>query len=178
MTPDLEIITQRLRLRILHQEDSALFSKTVSYSTSLHTWMDWCNSEFDVEEAQDFIRANRLNWVKGTSYGFGIFGRDNDELLGMVALTEIHLISNSGSLGYWITDKVQQHGYAKEALNALINFSFEKLRLTRLEIICDPRNVPSHRVALSCGGLNEGIGRNRFIYFGHAKDGLVFSIVP
>jgi len=178
MAPDLDIITKRLHLRILHQEDSSALSFRISQSTSLHKWMDWCNSTFSNDDAQEFIKANRLNWIKGTAYGFGIFNRNLDKLIGMVAITEIHAVSNSGCLGYLIADKYQRNGFATEALDALISFSFEKLRLTRLEIICAPENIPSHKIAKACGGLEEGIHRNRFIYNGRAKNGLVFSIIP
>ena len=178
MTPDTEILTQRLHLKILRQQDSYILSKCISKSISLHQWMDWCHCQFDEYEAQEFIRANRLNWSKSLSYGFGIFTRQNHSFIGMVAITEIHLISNSATLGYWISDNYQRNGFAKEALNALIIFSFERLQLTRLEIVCDPRNIASHNVALSCGADSEGLSRNRFIHDNIARDGLVFSVIP
>lgn len=178
LVTSLEIFTKRLKLKIINQEHSHTFANRVADSLSLHRWMDWCEPSFNVEDAQEFIRANRLNWVKGTSYGFGVFCQKNQEFIGMVAITEVHLISNSASLGYWIADKHQQKGYAKEALNSIISFSFEKLQLTRIEIVCDPKNVLSHKVALSCGCINEGINRNRFIYNGKPKDGLVFCVTP
>ncbi|UGA55915.1 GNAT family N-acetyltransferase [Vibrio sp. VB16] len=178
MVTNLEIFTKRLQLKIIRQEHSHAFANRISDSLSLHDWMDWCHPRFSEMDAQDFIRANRLNWVKGSSYGFGVFRKESQEFIGMAAITEIHLISNSASLGYWIADKHQQKGYAKEALNSLISFCFEKLQLTRIEIICDPDNVPSHNVALACGGINEGINRNRFIYNDRPRDGLVFCITP
>jgi RimJ/RimL family protein N-acetyltransferase len=178
MPPDIELVSRRLTLRILRQEDSDAFSRCVSQSESLHQWIDWCDEQFNLYQAQEFIRANRLNWIKGTSYGFGVFEQDSNSLVGMVAVTEIQVVSNSATLGYWIADHYQQQGFATEALSELIKISFETLGLTRLEIICDPDNFQSHKVALSCRGLSEGLSRNRFIYNGEAKDGMVFSIIP
>ncbi|MDV7103037.1 GNAT family protein [Vibrio sp. TH_r3] len=178
MTPDTEILTKRLHLKILRQQDSYILSKRISHSISLHQWMDWCHCQFNEYDAQEFIRANRLNWSKGLSYGFGVFARENHLFVGMVAITEIHLISNSATLGYWIADDYQRNGFAKEALDALITFSFERLQLTRLEIVCHPDNIASHNVALSCGAYKEGLSRNRFIHHNMAKDGLVFSVIP
>lgn len=178
MSPNVEILTKRLKLAILTKQHSDVFTSHVSHSSSLHQWMDWCHPHFDHQESDEFIQANRLNWIKGLSYGFGVFSRQTEALLGMVAVTELHHISNSAALGYWIADKYQHNGYAKEALLGLSHFCFERLRLTRLEIICDSDNHASHKVAIACGAVEEGIGRNRFIYQGKPKNGLVYSLIP
>lgn len=178
MTPDFEIFTSRLHLRILQSRDSTVLTNQVASSASLHQWLDWCNEHFNDQEAKEFIIANRLNWIKNLSYGFGVFDRKDQTFLGMVAITEIHLISNMASIGYWIADAHQQKGYAKEAVDAIVEMSFSLLKLTRLEIVCDPDNFPSHQVAKSSGAIEEGIARNRFMFAGQPRDGLVFSIIP
>ncbi len=178
MVPDFEIFTSRLHLRILKAEDTNTFATTVTYSASLHQWLDWCHPGFNFSDAKEFIMANRLNWAKSLAYGFGVFDRKSNQFLGMVAITEFSRISNMASVGYWIADKYQCNGYAKEAMLAIIEFSFAELKLTRLEIICDPENKPSHELAKKCGAVQEGIARNRFIFNGKPQDGLVFSIVP
>lgn len=178
MTPEFEIFTSRLHLRILRNSDSHQFAEKVSSSASLHTWLDWCHHHFDSKEAHEFIVANRLNWIKNSSYGFGIFERNSDRFLGMVALTEIFITSNMASLGYWVADQHQHCGYAKEAVDAIVEMAFDQIGLTRLEIVCDRHNLPSHNVARCCGAVEEGVARNRFIFSGQPKDGLVFSIIP
>jgi RimJ/RimL family protein N-acetyltransferase len=82
------------------------------------------------------------------------------------------------SLGYWIGDEHQQQGFGKEALAALIEWSFAQLKLTRLEIICDPSNIPSQQLAQACEAKQECLAQNRFIFHGQPKAGLVFSIIP
>lgn len=178
MTPNFEIFTNRLHLRILTTNDSIEFSQQISASKSLYPWLDWCHAHFDNQEANEFIVANRLNWIKNTAYGFGVFDRQNDAFVGMVAINEIHLTSNMASIGYWVADNHQGLGYATEALKAIIEMSFAQLAFTRLEIICDPKNLLSHKVAQKCGAIEEGVARNRFLFSGKPKDGLVFSVIP
>lgn len=178
MTPDFEIFTNRLHLRIPHSEESVAFASLVAESDSLHRWLDWSNADFDHRDAKEFIVVNRLNWVKNLSYGFAVVERSSNQFLGMVALTELHLTSNMATVGYWIADKYQRKGYAKEALEAMVELSFDQLKLTRLEVICDPDNQPSHNVALSCGAVKEGIARNRYMFAGKPRDGVVFSFIP
>lgn len=178
MKADFEIITQRLQLKLMNNADTESFRQLITDSYSLHRWIDWTHRDFTSEEASDFIQHNRLNWVKAISYGFGVYLKSTEQLLGMVAITEFHRTANMASIGYWIGDGYQRKGYGKEALDALIEFCFARLGLTRLEIVCDPDNITSHILALKCGATEECLAKNRYIFDGKPKDGLLFSIIP
>jgi RimJ/RimL family protein N-acetyltransferase len=172
------IYTQRLVLRLPAIEEAELLADTIRLSPSLHQWLDWCSQAFDRQEAEEFIAANQLNWIKDLSYGFSLFRKSDNALIGMVALSELYHSFNMASVGYWVADDYQNQGYGKEALDALIEFGFSQLKLTRLEIVCDPDNLPSHRLASRCGAVREGVFRNRFIFHGKPRNGLVFSVIP
>ncbi len=176
--PNFFIITKRLKLRLIRNEEVGSFTQAIRNSPSLHQWLDWCHRDFSTEDGYDFLVANRLNWLKGIAFGFGIFDKETNQFIGMVAVTERYLSFNMGCLGYWVSDSYQNLGFGKEALEALIECCFSKMKLTRLEIICDPNNISSHKIAEKCGAICEGMARNRFIHKGKPKDGLVYSIIP
>ncbi|EEY98407.1 putative ribosomal-protein-serine acetyltransferase [Vibrio sp. RC586] len=178
MTPDFQIVTQRLQLRLIAADEVDDLVHCIRQSQALHQWVDWCHALFSKQEAELFIQATRLNWVKAEAYGFGVFERQTQTLVGMVAINEFYHTFNMASLGYWIADAHQRHGYGREALTALILFCFERLELTRLEIVCDPENVPSQALALKCGAVQEQLALNRFLYAGDPKAGIVFSLIP
>lgn len=178
MSPDYCIITPRLALKLIPHEDANKLRDCVSHSPSLHRWIDWCEPEFTLQQAERFLLSTRLNWVKAEAYGFGIYRRYNEELIGMVAINELYHTFNMVSVGYWIRDSEQRHGYAKEAVEGLVTFCFEQLKVTRVEIVCDPENEPSQRLAEQCGAVFEAKARNRFIYLGKPRDGLVYSLIP
>lgn len=178
MNTNYTIYTKRLCLRLLTPDEAPILADTICTSPSLHQWIDWCHSEFTESEALDFIGATRLNWVKANAFGFAIFTRSDNEFLGMVALNEFYHTFNMGSLGYWMKDKAQQQGYAVEAMEALVEFSFAHLLLTRLEIVCDPANEPSYRFAEKLGATFECLAKNRYIFNGKPREGMVFSLLP
>ncbi len=178
MLPDFQITTQRLQLRLLKLEEAEQFAENIRLSPSLHQWIDWCHDQFSTKDAEQFILSNRLNWVKSDAYGFGIYDRQQNQLVGMVAINEFYRVFNMASLGYWIADRHQKKGYGKEALDALIEFCFSQLKLTRLEIVCDVDNIDSQKLALSCGALKENIARNRFVFNDKPRDGVIFSLIP
>lgn len=178
MSPDYCIITRRLELKLIPHEDANKLRECVSNSPTLHRWIDWCEPDFTLEQAERFLLLTRLNWVKAEAYGFGVYHRETNELLGMVAINELYHTFNMLSVGYWIRDNVQRNGYAKEALEGLVNFCFKQLKVTRIEIVCDPENKASQKLIEQCGAQFEAKARNRFIYDGKPKSGLVYSIIP
>jgi len=178
MSPDYQIITSEFVLRLVDAEESEALQQLVTRSPSLHQWVEWCHADFSVNEADRFILATRLNWVKSDAYGFGIFRRSDDALVGMVAINELYQTFNMASLGYWLADEYQHQGYARKALLALCEFCFDILKLTRLEIVCDPDNLASQKLVTACGAKFETLAANRFIFNGKPKQGAVYSIIP
>ncbi|MDA0147845.1 GNAT family N-acetyltransferase [Vibrio sp. LaRot3] len=178
MSPDYQIITPQFVLRLIGGECSEQLQTLVAQSPSLHQWIDWCHSDFSHSEAERFLLATRLNWVKSEAYGFGIFRRSDDKLIGMVAINELYQTFNMASIGYWIGDDYQKQGYAKQAVDALVEFCFDILKLTRVEIVCDPENQASQRLAIACGATFETLAANRFVFNGKPKQGAVYSIIP
>ncbi|MDW3150697.1 ribosomal-protein-serine acetyltransferase, partial [Vibrio sp. 2132-1] len=55
MSPDFEIITPRLALRLIPADDAHSLQRLLSQSPSLHTWLDWCDAEVSLKDAQDFL---------------------------------------------------------------------------------------------------------------------------
>ncbi|ELL0595777.1 TPA: GNAT family N-acetyltransferase [Vibrio vulnificus] len=178
MSPDFHIVTQRVTLRLIEAERASELARLIRRSTSLHQWIDWCHPNYSEKEAQSFLLMTRLNWVKADAYGFGIFLKGSDELVGMVAINELYHTFNMASLGYWIADDHQRHGLAKEAMWALAEFCFAKLKLTRLEIVCAIDNQASQKLIESCHAKQETIARNRFVFHDKPQDGVVYSLIP
>lgn len=178
MSPDFQILTQRLSLRLIGADRADELATLIRHSPSLHQWIDWCHSGYSEKEAQNFLLMTRLNWVKADAYGFGVFIKGSDQLVGMVAINELYHTFNMASIGYWIGDSFQQQGIAKEATLALAEFCFAKLKLTRLEIVCDISNIASQKLIEACHAQQEAIARNRFIFHDNPQDGLVYSLIP
>ncbi|MEF1337006.1 GNAT family N-acetyltransferase, partial [Vibrio rotiferianus] len=133
MSPDFEIITPRLALRLIPSEEAHILQRILAESPSLHHWLDWCNQDITLKEAQDFLLATRLNWVKTEAFGFGVYERESGNLVGMAAVNELYHTFNMASIGYWVADRYQRKGYAQESIRALAEFCFAKLNLTRVE---------------------------------------------
>lgn len=84
-----------------------------------------------------------------------------------------------GHIGYWVARESRGRGVCTVALGRLCSFAFEELRLERLELVTDPENVASQRVAEKVGFRREGILRSHLLHRdGRRRDSVMFSLLP
>ncbi|USH01256.1 GNAT family N-acetyltransferase [Grimontia kaedaensis] len=179
MQANLEFQTDRLILRALNQVDVAPLKKAIAESSdTISPWLDWCHEGFDDMDAEAWVNRSRQGWLTGASFELATFEIETGELVGCVYLSSIDSVANMANLGYWIATKFQGRGYALEAVEAAANLAFGHLLLTRLELVMDPANEASIRIAEKLRATFECRARNRYMYDGEAREGLVYSLVP
>ncbi len=111
-------------------------------------------------------------------YGFLIFRRGDDVLLGGVTLSSVRRgVSQCCAVGYWIGKPFAGQRYMTEALPAVIRFVFEDLGLRRLEAACLPNNEPSQKLLLSSGFAREGFARQYLCIDGAWQDHVLFGLL-
>ncbi len=103
--------------------------------------------------------------------------KEDHRVLGTVSFSCIDCDSHCAEIGYSLARDVWNRGYATEALGALLRFSFEELRLNRVEAMHDPRNPASGRVMEKCGMTREGLLRGRVYSKGQYRDVYLFAIL-
>jgi ribosomal-protein-alanine N-acetyltransferase len=111
-----------------------------------------------------------------TSYAFFLFRKADDALVGGLTLANIRRgVAQAGSLGYWIGEPFARRGLMAGALQGLVPFAFESLRLHRLEAACIPSNAASIRLLEKMGFAREGYAREYLCINGLWQDHLLFA---
>jgi [ribosomal protein S5]-alanine N-acetyltransferase len=109
-------------------------------------------------------------------YSFFVFRREDDELVGGVNLSHVHRgVSQSCSMGYWMGQRYARQGLMSDAVKAAVSFSFDDLRLHRIEAACVPDNIPSRDLLRKVGFQEEGYARNYLRINGKWQDHLLFA---
>jgi RimJ/RimL family protein N-acetyltransferase len=84
-----------------------------------------------------------------------------------------------GRIGYWVAAPARGQGVCTRALRALARYGHEELGLQRLDLITDPDNVVSQRVAEKVGFQREGTLRAHLRHpNGRIRDSVMFSLLP
>ena len=83
----------------------------------------------------------------------------------------------SAEVGYTFEPTMWGQGYATEALNALVDYLFDEVGVTRVWGALDPANPPSARLLERTGFLYEGRTKLSFWKDGEPSDDLIYGMV-
>ncbi|WP_437486443.1 GNAT family N-acetyltransferase [Sorangium sp. So ce1014] len=150
--PPSRILTARLALRAWRPEDAPLIREAIDGSLAhLRPWMPWAVHEPSSMDATTVLLERfRDDFAAGRDFHYGIFTRDEREVLGGTGLHP-RIGPDAIEIGYWLRETATRRGYASEAVARLTRVALEELGVSRVEIRCDPRNTASAAVPRRLG---------------------------
>ena len=84
-----------------------------------------------------------------------------------------------GSIGYWVAKPARGKGICTRALRLLAGHALEELELQSVQLVTDPENLASQRVAEKVGFQREGVMRAHLRHpDGRIRDSVMFSLLP
>ncbi len=98
--------------------------------------------------------------------------------MGGIGLNHLNRLHRSANMGYWLRESRQGRGMATRAGALMARFGFENMRLIRIEIVAEPDNLPSRRVAEKLGARLEAIARHRLWIHDQPKEAAVYALLP
>jgi RimJ/RimL family protein N-acetyltransferase len=180
-TPPYRIETERLVIRCYDPRDAQLLRAAVSSSVDhLLPWMPWARLEPQtVEQTVELLRGFRSQFDRDENYIYGIFTREESELLGG---TGFHKRSNEGAfeIGYWVSAQAAGQGIGTETTAVLTRIGFELCGLDRVDLQVEPDNERSLRIPRKLGFTEEGTLRRRLEPHadgGPRRDSTVFTML-
>ncbi|MEM7563069.1 MAG: GNAT family N-acetyltransferase [Pseudomonadota bacterium] len=159
MLPDLK--TNRLRLRNFTLADAPRVCRLAgTEKVSRYT----LNIPHPYEEkmAYEWIDSQQMRWEKRTEFVYAIILQSESDLIGAIGLHEMD--NAAGELGYWIGESYWGNGYCAEAAEAIIQFSFSKLGLQRIQAQHIAENAASGEVLkkINMHYLGNNIQKDRY----------------
>jgi len=107
---------------------------------------------------------------------FAIVLKEGDKCIGCIDI-RIDALNDKGSFGYVLNKKYWNKGYMTEALKKILDFSFNVLKLNRVEATHYTVNEQSGKVMAKCGMKNEGLGFQEVKIKGKYMDVVHFGIL-
>lgn len=107
-----------------------------------------------VEAEREYLRESKKNKL---NHDYVILS--GDAIVGACGIKINQRKRYVGEIGYVIDEKHWGKGIATRAVKLLDKIGFTSLKLKRIEIKMDPRNIASERVAIKCGYAKEGTMR-------------------
>jgi ribosomal-protein-alanine N-acetyltransferase len=127
---------------------------------------------------KEAILTAEERWDMGQDYRFLIMEKDTKKIAGQIGITNvIRGVAQSAFVGYWIGYPYINKGYATEAVEAIFDFAFRKLRLHRLSLWIAVENAASLRVAEKLGLRYEGTAERALNLGGIWQDTKIYAIL-
>ncbi len=135
-------------------------------------WIPTIPHPYTVEDARAFIRGEVRDDHDALAIQLG------GSVVGGIGIG-VNAHEYRGRIGYWVAAPSRGQGVCTRALRVLARHALDELRLQRLDLITDPDNVASQRVAEKVGFRREGVLRAHLRHpDGRIRDSVMFSLLP
>ncbi|MCF6268741.1 MAG: GNAT family N-acetyltransferase [Melioribacteraceae bacterium] len=101
-----------------------------------------------IEKINECIKRNELIY-------WGIFPKNNSEIIGTITLWQISEDETKAEIGFELLPKFQGTGVMKEVIAEVIKFAFVEMKLTIIEGEVDPKNIKSIKLMEMFGFVLE-----------------------
>ena len=167
--------TARLTLRPFAKGDAVPLFNIFSDSEVVRfwsgaAWTDLSQADQMIEEALEGVGNNGI-------LRYGIALKETGCLIGICNLRGFFAQNRRCELGYALGRAWWGHGFAAEALEALLGHAFGALDLNRIEADIDPRNEASARLLERLGFRHEGSMPERWIVHGEKADTAFYGLL-
>lgn len=146
----------RLRLRA-HRADDLVEMISLIGNWQVARWVSSVPYPYTEADGQAWIASVQAEHAAGNPRRFAIALKEGDRIVGGVGLDgDPGEETAEAALGYWLGEPYWGQGYGREAVAAVIDYSFRTLHLPSIRAYTDPANVRSQRVLLHCGLVAAG----------------------
>jgi len=138
----------------------------------------WPDDALSLAAFRRRLRQLANEWRNDQGYGFFIFRREGEQLLGGVNLSHLRRgVAQTASVGYWMGEAHANQGGMSEAMLALLPYAFDRLGLHRVEAACLPTNKASRALLAKLGFREEGYAVRYLKINGTWQDHVLHSLL-
>ena len=171
-----DLATQRIALRKFRSNDASWVALACN-RPEMARFVPVLPSPYTNDDASVFVAYTEQAWKDGSSAPFAIESVEG-EPLGAVTVHRSSTDSGLASVGYWLRPEGRGRGAATEAVRLVSEWGFRDLSIERMNLITDPENLPSQRVAERVGFRREGLLRAWQPTRHGRRDSVMFSLLP
>ena len=140
-------------------------------------WLPMLPVPYTRSDAREYVRKTRQSWRSGADAFFAITAASTDEVLGSIGM-RCH-DDGRGTVGYWVAREARGRGVATRGLKLISNWALDVLGVERLELMAEPENEASCKVAERAGYRREGVLRSYLQTSRRGRrDVVLFSLLP
>lgn len=168
-----ELETERLMLRRADLNDiESLFALRSDKETMKYIPRPVATT---LEEISEFLKLTDEKISTNEMINWAITLKGNSKMIGTIGYYHIKPEHYRAEIGYMLLPDFQGRGYITEAINQVINYGFNEMKLHSIEALIDPANLASAKVLEKCNFIKEGHFKESEFYNGQFIDTIIYS---
>ena len=174
-TPFPVIETERLILRRITNDDvNEIFELRSNPETMKYIPRPLVKT---IEDALEHVAMIEEKIVTNVGINWGITLKDSSRLLGIIGYYRMQPENYRAEIGYMLLPDFHGKGIISEAIERLIAYGFDDLKLHSIEAVIDPENAASEKVLQKCGFVKEAHLKEAEFYEGKFLDKVIYSLL-
>jgi len=174
-TPFPVLLTARLQLREVTTDDA----NEIFFLRSDKEVLKYLDKEpaKSVDEAKEFIERIKNDQLNNDGILWGITLKDNPVIIGNIGYWRMQKEHYRSEIGYALNPLFQGKGIMQEALQAVIQYGFEIMKLHSVEANVNPANEASIRLLEKNGFVKEAYFIENYYFDGKFLDSVIYSLI-
>ena len=130
-----------------------------------------------IKDTNKLIKRFAKNHKERKAILWGITTKDSNLIIGVCGFNRWRPNRFVAQITFIVSKEYWNKGISKEALDAVVQYGFEKMGLNRIEGMSLPENIPSIKLFKKLGFQEEGILREYAFFRGQFRDFKMFSLL-
>lgn len=169
----MKLQTNRLFLRPITVGDAPALFEARGDAEVMRYW-DW-PAQKDVAAVERVFAKHTPELTSGRTRWWAVALSPDGPAIGECDLSEIDTHHNRAEVGFLFARRHWGKGYAREAMECVIDYGFNDLGLERLWARCHDGNTASVRLLENLGFIYEGRLRSHIMRDGERRDCLIYG---
>ncbi len=141
-----KIVGERIYLSPVNPEDAERYTEWLN-DLNVSIYLTSAPKVYSLQKEKEI-----LEHISKEGYCFAIIDSEKDKLIGNIGLEDVNFIDRKAVMGIFIGDKEYwSKGYGTEAIDLLLDFSFNLLNLNSIMLIVHAFNKRAMRCYEKCG---------------------------
>ena len=174
-----QLETERFVLQRFTRRDATTLDDAIRASLpDLNQWLPWARMDYTSGDTTAFIRESVQAWKEDRAWDYSIRKRnDPSRHIGNISIWTTSKLGKIAEMGYWVRSDEASKGVCTEAVDRLLEETFDALGYHKVVLRIALGNDPSDRVAEKLGFTREGVLREELLIRGNWVDHSLWSLL-
>ena len=174
-TPFPNLETERLLLRRVNESDvNEVFALRSNPETMKYIPRPLVKT---IDDALEHIAMINAKIENNEGINWAITYKGSPKLIGILGHYRIKPEHHRAEIGYMLHKEHNGKGIITEAVQEVVKYGFNEMKLHSIEAIIDPENFGSEKVLQKCGFIKEAHFKENEFFEGRFLDSVIYSIL-